>query len=206
MGQERATGLREQVEAAVADQIRHLGPGGVDKAAVVRRFSGGGAGRSTLYRWIDAVIAHGAEGIKAIQALRAAVGKPSPPVDSNADPVTRAAALLPRTTDVVSHVGGFSSTIAIVELLQQTLGAAQQVMRHARTTDGEVRNAKLLLQAAEATRRGIETTMRMAESLREVAATDEFYAAVIAEIRQFDPQAAERLFHKLDKLTSQWGI
>ena len=54
MGQDSAAELRHQVEAAVAGQIGQLGPDGVDKAAIVRRFSGMGAGRSTLYRWIDA--------------------------------------------------------------------------------------------------------------------------------------------------------
>jgi len=77
-------------------------------------------------------------------------------------------------------------------------------MTFARTKEGDVRNAKLLLAATEAQRRGLETALRISTELRELQATDQFHAAVIAEFKKLAPDVGARLALRLQELTTIW--
>jgi hypothetical protein len=54
--------LKAEVQDAVIAEVGRVGPGGFSKDAIVKRFADRSAGRTTLYRWVDACLASGEPG------------------------------------------------------------------------------------------------------------------------------------------------
>jgi hypothetical protein len=72
-------------------------------------------------------------------------------------------------------------------------------MTHARTDDGKVRNARLLLAASEHLRRCIETAAKITDTLMRADKVERYHTAIIEEI------AAERILLHISRLTAAWG-
>jgi len=195
--------LRAEVKGVVLAEVERRGAHGFQRVAIVRQFADR-APRTTLFRWIGECIATGEPAKRAMAKIRETKAvKPAPEPIPNED----IEAALPHAEAALEAVTGApkgSATIAIIDKLEGCLRAAEQVMTFARTKEGDVRNAKLLLAATEAQRRGLETALRISTELRELQATDQFHAAVIAEFKKLAPDVGARLALRLQELTTIW--
>jgi hypothetical protein len=198
--------LRPEVEGALLAELERVGPEGLNRAAVLRRFEGRGADRATLFRWAAALLASGRAGqhlartVRAAAAERAARAPAAPAADAAREAVER----LPVAVRPEDIAGGGPGPIAVIERLQLGIRATEQVMAHARDAEGRVRNARALLAATETLRRCLETAARLHEAMRSVNDVDRFHAAVLAEVAKEAPETAERIVRRLTHL-ARWG-
>ena len=84
---------------------------------------------------------------------------------------------LVKVDDVVS-----AGAIPVMDRLNQCVAAADQVIAFARTSEGAVRNSKLLLSASEHLRRCLETAARVTETMMRAERVERFHAVIIEEI------------------------
>lgn len=199
-----AKALFGEIEVAVIAEIERVGPAELDRAAIVKRFAGRGAGRSTMFAWIDRILASGRPGqaiartVKAAAAARAA-RSPDPASDAAADAV----ALLPVRASVDDVAGG--GGLRILDKLTAIVADAELVVRHAKTEDGKPRNAKLLLAAGDALRRAAETILKVTQAMHEIDAVERFHNEIFDALRQESPELAERVVRRLQRLAEKWG-
>jgi len=66
-----AAALRAEFETHMPDALDKVGPTGLTKASAVNPFMGRGAGRTTLYRWYDGIMASGRPGQHKLKVVRA---------------------------------------------------------------------------------------------------------------------------------------
>jgi hypothetical protein len=78
-------------------------------------------------------------------------------------------------------------------------------MRHARTPEGAVRNAKLLLSGSEHLRRCLEMAVKLQAALREDSDLERFHDAVMGEIRKESPECATRIAMRLGPVAQRWA-
>jgi hypothetical protein len=196
--------LRAQVEATCLDALATVGPDRLDRAAIVRGFAGHAASDRTLFRWIAGFIDSGRAG----QALaRRVEGAAAARAARTSDPVAEVAhevgELLPKSVTPDKIVG--AGPISVMEYLQVAIGAASEVMKYARTPDGAVRNAKLLLTASDKLRQCMDTAVRVSQAMADLQQVQKFHASIIAELRLESPALAERVLVRLNRLTAEWG-
>jgi len=198
--------MRAAVEAAVLAELERVGPDALVKADIARPFAGKGASTATLYRWIDGVLKTGRGGQYLAGKIKAAAEERAKAPDPPAAAAEAAAASLPAVVtmeDVAS-----SGVIPVIERMVKCIEIADQLIKHARTEEGEVRSAKLLLNASEHMRRNLETAVRLQESIRQTNDVSRFNKAVVALIRTVaakHPEVGEELVTGLSQLVSQWG-
>lgn len=210
--------LRAEVVAAVLAELERVGPDGLDKAAIVRRFAGR-ASRATLYRYVDAPLKSGAAarhlaGKVAASASARAARTPDPAADAAREAGGLARAPVPVLTGPAPAPEGVAAAasgpagigIPVVEKLLECLRTAEQVTAYARAPDGKVKNARLLLRGNEQIRRTLETCVRLQQAMTELAQVERFHAAVIEEIAKESPELAERVVVRLNQLTAQWNV
>ena len=211
--------LRAAVEAAVLTEVEKVGPSGLKRDIIVRQFEGGAADRATLYRWISAVLASGQPGMVVAKAVRAVSAERA---SKRAGTHATEAPISPLTPEAIEEIGvavleaaprpigavdvtGAGSAIALVGHLQERIELAQQIIKQARGPDGTIRLTKTALAASEHLRRTVETSMKLAASLREISRIDDFLAEVVAEVEKEAPALAERLLGRLMFLTDRWS-
>lgn len=189
-------GLRGQVEAAALAELERVGPEAFDRTPVVRRFAGEGASARTIYRWISDLIDSGRAGQHLARVIAEAAATRAARVPDPANDAAReAVAALPRfvTPETIAGTG----PIALMDELRQCIEAARQLMGHARTPEGTVKNAKLLLNASGTLRQCLDTALRVFEAVRELSELDKFHAAIIVELGKESPELAERVVARL---------
>lgn len=200
--------LRAEVEAAALAEIERVGPEALNKNCVAKRFARRGASPATVYRWVDAMVKDGRAGQHLARKVRAAVAERAKrhpvPMDAAAHVAAEVMANLPVLVSP-DDIAGCGGTISAIGQLQDCMHAARQVMKHARTTDGDVRMAKTLLTASEHLRRCLETTARLAEAMRSVAEVDRFHQAVMEEVAREAPAVTERILMRLGQATRALG-
>jgi hypothetical protein len=196
--------LRAEVEAALLAELERVGPAALSKAVLVRRFDGRGASRATLYRWLDDLLQSGKAGQHLAGKIKqAAQERAGSTVDPAADAARETAMKLPPVIglDDVAPIGG---TIAFIAKLHAAIAAAEQVMCHARTEDGRVRNGRMLLAAAESLRRSLDTAVHLQRAILELTEIERFHRAIFEEIARESPELAERVVTCLRHLSNQW--
>jgi hypothetical protein len=199
--------LWREVEAAVLREVGDVGPAGVNKGALVQRFRDRGAGRTTLYRWIDAVL----KGPKPGRMVRQAASKAAKRRAKSADPAAAVAAKVARVLpsahkiadEIVAPSG--SSGLPFIKRLQECLANADLLLKHAQTEDGKVRNSKLLLAASEHVRRTLETAARIQDSLVQGEQLERFHQAIFDALREESPVMAERVLIRLRQVNAQFS-
>jgi hypothetical protein len=191
-----AAALRKDLESAVLVEVERLGLDNWSKDALVKRFMGRGASRTTLYRWASELEASGKPDQHVVRKVREAAAARAVIA---ADPAVAAAAevgaRLPALVKV-EHVVS-AGAIPVMDRLNQCVMAAAQAVDHARLEDGRIRNAKLLLAASEHMRRCVETAGRITEVMMRAERVERFHAAIIEEIGKEAPVVAERLAMRL---------
>lgn len=198
--------LRDEVEAAVLAELGRVGPEAFRPAEIVRAFEGRGA-RATLFRYVERVMASGkptqavARQIKDAAAARAEL--PDPPASAAAAVAAKLPAVV-KIEDVASSGG----MIPVIEKLVGCIRTADQLIAHARTDDGKVRSARLLLAASEHMRRNLETAVRLQEAMRQAADMERFHAKIMAVVRSVaarHPEVAEEIITGLSQVATEWG-
>ena len=193
-GSQAGTGLRDRFEAAVLAEAERVGAGCFNRSAVIRPFLAGGAKQSTLYRWADAVLAAGRPARRSAMVSSGAERASAARGSSTPLPVPPAAP--PPSFHSLLHVTP-AGAVALLERLDDCIAAADQLMAHARTDEGKVRNARLLMAGAEQMRRCLETAARITETLIKAKKIDEFHAMMLEEVEAESPPAAERIVRRL---------
>jgi hypothetical protein len=201
---EDALALRARVEAAVLAEVSRVGVAAFNRATVVRPFLVEGGKQATLYRWIDQILASGSPDEHLAKVIEGAaadrIAKESVPGAGMAAEVrTR----LPATVKI-EHIATVG-VVPVIDRLNTCLAASEQLMAHARTEEGKVRNARLLLAASEHLRRCIDTAARITDTLMRADKVERYHAAIIEEIAAENPSTAERILLRISRLTAAWG-
>lgn len=123
-------GLREKIESTVLAAVERIGPDGLDKTACLEPFLDRDVARSTLFRWVDAVLASGRRAARIAKVVEAAAEARAARVpDPAADAAREAVEQLPRPVRPEGITGGVSAIsyvqtcIAKVEKVIATLNS-----------------------------------------------------------------------------------
>jgi hypothetical protein len=199
-----AMALHAELEAAILTEVEALGVKRFSKASVVRPFLDR-CSQATLYRWTNEILAAGKPGQHAIRRAREAA-------DARAlvslDPVTEVLeAVKDRLPAVIriEDVGAGGTTRGVIARLEHVMSDVEMLVKHAKTADGAVRNARLLLVALTELRRCLETSVRIYQAMKEVDHVDQLHAAILGEIRKESPEVAERILRRMEDIATQWG-
>lgn len=199
-----AMALRSEVEAAILTEVESVGAERFSKAAIVRPFLGK-CSQATLYRWISEFMASGNPGQHVVRKVReAAAARAVLTPDPVADVVEAIRVRLPEVVRVEDLDAG-GATSGVVPRLQQVIANVEMLVRHAKSDDGKIRNARLLLAALAEMRKCLETSVKFYEAMREVNQVDALHSAILEEIARESPEAAERILHRIDVIAARWG-
>jgi hypothetical protein len=205
---EDALAMRDKFEQALLAEVARVGLEHFTPDAVIKRFLGCGGKRTSLYRWQRELMAtdrpreHLDRVTAQAVAIRAAVD-PEPAAGAAGAAADGAKAVI-IAQHVVRGTGG-AGAMALLEKLHDCIKTAEDVLAHAKTPEGKVRNSKLMLQAAENLRRSIETGSKIAEMLVRADKIEQFNRAVIEEIAKVSPELAEQVALRLSQLASSWA-
>jgi hypothetical protein len=200
MRRKMPNGLKAEVEAAVTAEVERVGLAGFAREPVVARFRDR-AGRSTLFRWIDACLASGRPGAAATAAFKAkvdeiAAASPEPEEAVMGEIMARVPQAV-TLADAMADPGGVAAVVERIARIQRLL---DKLEAHALTPDGAVRNAALLLRVAAVMDRSLATACRLREMLRDDEALERRTAAMCEEIRRESPDCARRIAVRLFEL------
>jgi predicted ATP-dependent Lon-type protease len=119
--------------------------------------------------------------------------------------VDKLRAILPKPVDVLAVVGGNEiRPLNFMELLQSCLKDAHDVLAYARTADGKVRNAKLLVSGSQHLLKTLEVAAKLQATMKDLAAIDRFHQGIIEEIMKESSELAERVLQRLYDYTTKW--
>jgi hypothetical protein len=200
----RNEALKAEVARAVVAEVAKVGPA-FDRAGLVAKFMGRGADRATLFRWISAEVESGRPGQAMTKKIKASAARRA---KRAADPAADAAAEVGEHLPAVltaSDVLPGSGVVAVVERLRECVEIAQKIIKYSQTSDGQVRNAKLLLAGSEHLRRVIDSCVRLQESAMQLSQVERFHSLIIAEVAKESPEAAERILAAVGRLADSWG-
>ena len=200
-----AATLRAEFEAAVLAEVERTGPGGFRRDTVIKPFLERGAKQSTLYRWTAEILKSGKPGQHvARQVKAAAAARAARSADPSAEVAQEVAARLPVVARVEDIVTG-GSTVKVIEKLDYVIKNLDLLIAHAKTEDGKVRNARLLLSATDRMRAALGTATKLYQAMREVNQVDRLHEAIIRRIRELSPVTAEAILRDIDQIAAQWG-
>lgn len=198
--------LKREFEAAVLEEIARVGLSAFDKSAMVKLFAHR-AGRSTLYRMVDLLLKSGRAGQQLASKVKALAGaRAHTSIDPAASAAFEAAASIPGVVSVMDLSVATGNPIDVMMKLRTCVDVADDLIRHARTDDGKVRNAKMLLGASEHLRRCMATAAQLQEAMLEVAHIERFHAAIFDVLREESPVLVERVLVRIKQLNRQWGV
>jgi hypothetical protein len=187
--------LRTEFQALL---MRHVDEHGEDfeRSALVQDFVDRGVSPATVYRWIEAVLAR--NGTSSSQRSMASAEPVAPnPADAPIEPdhapmIVPALPRIPRVEDVKTK-----GLVPVLELLGDCIQTAKGLIEHARTAEGKVRNARLLLQGSEHLRKAIETAARLNETVAIQQEMQEFHRIVLEEISNEPLAVQARIFQRI---------
>lgn len=112
--------------------------------------------------------------------------------------------MLPKVEDIAAP--GMTA-LEVIAKLRACIIAAEQVMAFSRKEDGSVKMSKTLLSASEHLRRSLETAVKLHEAMRTVSDIERFHdelIAVVGEVAQEYPPAAELLLTRMREVAARW--
>ncbi len=197
---------RDEVEAAITEAMNRLGPEGLDKLSIAKRFMARGLSKATAYRWIKEILATGRPGVaieaKVVEAARARAERtPEPARDADEEIV----ALIPPVA-TIGDLTGDPGTVGVVQRIWKILADMELLVAHAKHDDGKVKNSKLLLAASREMRQGLETAMKLREGMRQERDLDDMMQAIVAKVAKESPGCAERILKRMTGVLTLHGI
>jgi hypothetical protein len=196
LAQEFAERVRQAFDA-FGPRINHL--------PIIAEFQDRGASRSAVWRWWgsaqkayaeragDPAMFKRKDGKKPKATARAPKAAGPPPVA--AGDVAPPLPAIPSVDDVKT-VG----LLPVLELLRESIQAAQDIMRHGRLDDGKVRNARLIQSGAEHLRRAVETAARLNESVAVQQEMQAFHRIIMQEIGAEAPDLQQRILSRIRRV------
>ncbi|HEY0203834.1 MAG TPA: hypothetical protein VGC15_06785 [Acetobacteraceae bacterium] len=94
---------------------------------------------------------------------------------------------------------------AVLDQLGTIQATCNKVLLASLGTDGKVRNAKQALNAVEALRRCLETSLKLYESVSNVQQIETFMAEMLAEVRPLAPELAQAVVARMRKVQTRWS-
>jgi hypothetical protein len=184
--------LRAQFEAELLAHIKAKGDA-FDRPLLVQQYVDVGVGASTVWRWIAEILRLGRVARRPGVGAKPRAKPPQPAAEAADAPVI--APTLPRvpSIDDVKTMG----LVPVLELLWQSIKAAQELMAHGRDSDGKVRNARLIASGAEHLRRAVETAAKLNETVAVQQEMQAFHRIVMEEIAAEPPLLQERILLRI---------
>ncbi len=207
MTAEQRAANRADLEEALLREAMTRGADRIRRAEVARTFVLRGVSRSTAFAWIADMIDSGRLG----QAIAKEISRSMEVVATEGGGSTSkatstiAAHYLPKAPSVVDALASSHKPMNIIAEMTAAIADVKAVRATAFNEEGKVRNAKLVLNAAEAMRRNLETAVRLQQAMFELGKIDQFNKAIVAEIAKESPDLAHRVVQRLTALTTEWG-
>jgi hypothetical protein len=204
---EQRAAIRADLEEALLREAMAHGADRIRRAEVARTFVLRGVSRSTAFAWIADMIDSGRLG----QAIAQEIGRSIEVAaieagGSTSDAAARIAARsLPTAPSVAEALASSCRSVNIIAEMAAAIADVKAVRAMAFTAEGKVRNAKLVLNAAEAMRRNLETAVRLQQAMFSLGKVEQFNQAIVEEIAKESPDLAYRLVHRLSAITTEWG-
>jgi hypothetical protein len=196
--------LRSEIEVAVTEEMKKLGPTGFSKDAIVKRFLNRGTTRSSIYRWVNAALATGRPGQAASRAIKEAAAIRVARASGSGNDVTREiAAHMPMVVRLEDATG--TATVKVIAELGMVITDLEALVAHAKDSDGRIRDPFLILRASDRIRACLETALKIYRATRDVDNVDKLHAAIIEEIAREAPETAERILRRVRTLAAQWA-
>jgi hypothetical protein len=169
----------------------------------MKRFKDRGVSEATLYRWIDATIASGKPGQAVARKVQEAATARAARTD---DPVADVVADVKDRLPVIVRVDdlGSGNAVNVLDRLARVMGDVELLVQHAKTGDGKVRNARLLLVSSAELRKCLETSVKFYAAMRETAQSDRLQEAILDEIAKASPEVAEAIYRRIDHIAATW--
>jgi hypothetical protein len=199
-----AVALQSEVEAATLAEIERAGVERFSKASVVRPFLTR-CSQATLYRWINNILAAGKPGQHAVRKVKeAAEARASRTADPVAEVVEAIRVRLPEVVRI-EDVGAGSTTVGVIQRLEDVIANVEMLVRHAKTDDGKIRNARLMLLALAELRKCLETSVKFYQAMREIDQIDRLHTVILEEIGKQSPELAEQILLRIDAIAGAWS-
>lgn len=106
----------------------------------------------------------------------------------------------------VPSIGDLRGAIDPQAVLSACLQNANAVIDYAKSADGRVRNAKLLIAATRAMMEILRTAAAVSSTLRDERQTRDFYRAIMDEMAAESPQLRARVAVRFEALNSEMGL
>ena len=184
--------------------MQALGSAQINQADLVRRYAECGASRATLFRWIGAAINSGKPAQAVTRKVRAPASKPDETPQIAAPGGPQIVATLPlrlSLDDTLTPNRG----LRVFDRLAATVADVELVQQHAKTDDGKVRNARLLLLSAARMLTCLEVSVKMVQAMHAVDRVDQFHAIIMDEIAKESPRCAAAILARVGEVSKQWG-
>ena len=169
------------------------------KSALVRDFVSRGASRATVYRWHDAWLATGA-GREALERHAGTFGKPPPTLEEKIETVK--GELAPLGVDERGTIG----IGPVLDQMHAVTAAAAQVLAYARSKEGDVRNPRLMLQAADGMRKSIETLLKLQDTLMSLYQVEALNEAIFEVLRRHDPRLVQEVLREFRQVHQKFQL
>lgn len=205
----KASALKAESETAILAEVERAGPEAVNRDVVVKRFIARGVAQSTAYRWFADIMKSGRVGAHLASVTREAVDRrasldPNPAESAAREAVEALPAVMMIGDDLAP--GAPEAGIQFIKRLQECLAHGDELLQHARTADGKIRNSRLVLSSAELVRRTLESAARIQDTVLQMSQVEQFHQAVFDALREESPEFAERVLVRLRQLNAAWSI
>jgi hypothetical protein len=184
--------LRFEFETALLAYIQSKGED-FERSALVQSYVDRGVSQSTVYRWVDTVLANMAVSpSKASATPQRTLGAPA--VDDHPLVVEK----LPPLPEVDGV--GSDNLIPVMDLLRDCVEQARNLMEHARNPDGTIRNARLLLHGSQYLVRAAETGAKLNATIGAQQEMEQFQAVLMEEVSTEVPEVQQRILIRLRRV------
>lgn len=167
--------------------VREAGPE-ISKGAIVNKFLfKGGPSRATLYIWVEKAMNARALHVTAGHRF----GETRASVMREADEEARS---------IVSYEAGTALPIPFLERLQASLAELDGLMAIAKTSDGKIKNAKLVLLTVDLIGKTLHRAAAIQDTIADQQGQIEFLRAIVTVIKEEEPEVRDRLIAKMKAL------
>lgn len=199
--------MRADLEAAVLEEALRVGVDRVRRSDIIEGFMARGVPRATGFQWVRDYFESGRLGQAIARRIRESAEARATDMHLSAaqlvaEDATRA---LPASPSVICAIAATSRPLDIIGELASAIADVKAVRQTAFGPDGKPRNTRLVLSAAEAMRRNLETAVRLQQAMHDLARLERFNAAIVEEIAKESPELAQRVVMRLQAITTSWG-
>ena len=187
---------------AMLQEVEKVGSARFRRDAVVSQFEGR-ASRRTLYRWAAEILDSSAPALHLEKRVAEAVASRAKPDASSLEHDVAATRPRPPVNALAAVSEDPDRPLRFMTLVESCVRDAQDVLAFARTADGNVRNAKLVILGSQHLLRTLEVAGKIQREMNNLAHLERFHAEIIAEIRMESPALAERVVRRLQILANK---